>query len=257
MSERTICDEIAADAAGLMAMPGDAPERRRAEEHARTHADCARALAEARQLFALIEGKPLPAPAPAALERASAPILKELASGPYFAGLVAAIVVCAWALPLALMRHHITPGVDFYSSIALAALAALTSAIVVQRARRAGVAFIVLSVLTAAVPGDGGGLEPTLGLHCALIETLAAGGAVALSWMYARRYGRAILDARVLTAALGGGALAGHAALEVGCRAAHSASHALLFHTGPVALAVAAAIVMARWAVRRAASVVP
>jgi hypothetical protein len=252
VSERTICDEIASDAPGLMAMPPDAPERKRAEEHARTHADCARALDEARQLLALIGGKPMPSPSSAAMERAAAPVLRSLEAATHFAGLVAAIVIVAWALPLAMMRAHLA-GPDFYVSIALATLAALTSALVVVRAGRTGLIFVGLSALAAVLPGDGsGGLEGALGLHCALTEALVAAGAATGAFLYGLRGSRSFRDPRALAAALGGGALAGHAALEVGCRAAHSLSHSLIFHTLPVALAVALASWLTRAAARRA-----
>jgi hypothetical protein len=252
MTDRKLCDQIAADAAGLMAMPADAPERRRAEEHARTHADCARALAEARQLLALIEGNPLPGPSPAAMERASEPILHELQGAGSLAILVGAMVVAAWAAPLAMMRAHIAMGPDLVASIALAALAALVSALVVTRAGYAGLSLIALSALTIFVPGgDGHGLEARLGLHCALTEVAAAAFVGTVAFFGARSQGRRFGDKRILLPALGGGALAGHAALEVGCRAAHSTSHLLVFHTGPVALAVMLALILAGAASRR------
>ncbi|HVU52886.1 MAG TPA: hypothetical protein VHL80_19525, partial [Polyangia bacterium] len=77
------CDEIAADALALVALPDGAPERARADEHARTCADCTRALAEARQLLGLLDAAlaQLPPPSPAALARASAPVLAELEAG--------------------------------------------------------------------------------------------------------------------------------------------------------------------------------
>ena len=96
MTERQpICDQIAADAAGLMAMPAQAPERKRAEEHARGCDHCTRALEEARQLLAVIDGKLVPAPSAAALDRAQAPIVREFQGAPRFAAIVCAAVIAA------------------------------------------------------------------------------------------------------------------------------------------------------------------
>jgi hypothetical protein len=248
------CDEIEAQAPSLMAMTADAPERQRAEAHARSCVPCARALQEGRQLLALIEGQPLPAPSPAALQRAAAPILRELQGAPRFAAVVAAAVLAAWALPLAMMRTPVTPGRALASSIALGVLAALTSAFVVTRAGRGAGLFVLLSAVSVIVPGATGGLETLLGLHCALTEALTAAGVGAAAFLAARALGVAVADKRVLASALGGGALAGHAALEVGCRASHGVPHVLSFHTAPVALAVVLALLVASRTARRAAA---
>lgn len=248
------CDEIRADAAGLMALPAGAPERARAEAHAETCAGCAKALAEGRQLLALIDAAPLPAPSPAAMQRASAAILADYDGAPGFAKLVVGIVLAAWALPLALMRAPITLGLDLGVSIMLAAFAAVTASFVITRAGRGGFAFVLGSLLLGAWPGGSNALEASVGVHCALIEAMTAAGVGAAAFSAARALGRRAFDKPVLLAALGGGALAGHAALQIGCTAAHSLSHTLVFHTGPVALAVGLALLLASVAARRAAA---
>ena len=91
-------------------------------------------------------------------------------------------------------------------------------------------------------------------MHCALTEALTAAGVGVAALVTARALGRRALDKQVLLAALGGGALAGHAALQIGCSAAHQLPHVLVFHTGPVALAVGLALLLASAAARRSAA---
>jgi hypothetical protein len=261
MTERQpICDEIAADAAGLMSLPAQAPERARAEEHARGCADCTRALAEGRELLSLIEAKPLPAPSGAALARASAAVLAEAEREEQTRGALAvfAAVVACWAIPLALMRKPLVPltGNDSFGlSFSLMLLAIVASVATVAWSRRAAVLFPVLSAIAALVAGRGGALAPVVGAHCAAIEVMTAVGAGAAAWLLARGLSRARGDRTLMPsprpatrqlAAVGGGALAGHAALALGCSAAAELPHGLVFHTGPVVLAIALAFVIAR-----------
>jgi hypothetical protein len=150
-----------------------------------------------------------------------------------------------------MMRAPVAPGPDLWVSIALAVGAAVMSAAVVLGGGRKGAPFVFLSLLTLILSGREG-LEPMLGLHCALTEAVTAAGVTVAAFVAARTLGQYVLDRRVLVAALGGGALAGHAALEVGCRASHQGSHVLVFHTAPVALAVVLALLIAGAAARRA-----
>lgn len=253
MSGQPSCDEVRADAMGLMALPADAPDRVRAEAHAQTCAACAGALAEGRKLLALIDAAPLPAPSPAALQRASAAILADFDGAPRFAVIVVAIVLAAWAIPLALMRAPITLGMDLGVSLMLVAFAAVSASLVITKAGRGGFIFVLASVLLGIWPSQGlNALEAHVGAHCALIEALTAAGVGVGALLAARALGRRAFDKPVLLAGLGGGALAGHAALQIGCSAGHSLSHAMMFHTGPVALAVGLAFLLASAAARRA-----
>jgi hypothetical protein len=269
VTARVPCDAIAADAMGLVALPGDAPERVSAEEHARSCADCTRALAEGQRLLAALDGAlaSMPAPSPAALARAAAPVLAELDAGHAvaaaragagrLAAAVAAAVVGAWALPLALARAPIATGAPFGLSVALAALAALASVATVRWGGPVAAVFPALSALTAFLVGTGRALEPAVGLHCASVEAMTAAGAGVAAWLAARALAKASPRsdrADVAVAAVGGGALAGHAALHLACPAATELPHVLVFHTGPVALAVALALLAAA-AVKRAAAV--
>ncbi|HEV3030500.1 MAG TPA: hypothetical protein VG319_02600 [Polyangia bacterium] len=260
MTARTPCDDIAADAMGLAALPPEAPERRRAEEHARTCAACARTLAEGGRLLAMLDTSILPAPSPAALQRASAAVLAELdderasvgagAVAGRLAGAVAAAVVAAWALPLALARGPIVTGGSFALSAALAALAAVASAATVRWGGQVAVAFPLLSAVTALFAGTGRALEAPVGLHCAFVEAMTAGGVGLAAWLVVRGLaargpaapGHVRAAPALIVAAVGGGALAGHAALHLACPAATELPHLLAFHTGPVALAVGLAL---------------
>jgi hypothetical protein len=258
----TICDEIAADAGGLMALPPDAPERVRAETHARTCAACAAALAEGRHLLAMIEAAPLPAPSAEALRRVSAAILSELPVGPApvaasgagrLAAAVAAAMMAVWALPLALSRRPLSTGRDLAVSAGLAALAAVSSAATMTLGGPVAAAFPVLSAAAALLAGTGRALAAGPGLHCALIEALTAGGAGAAAYVAARVLGHRVRGTLLLVAAAGGGALAGHAALHEICAAATELPHLLVFHTGPVALVVGLALAVTATARRNAA----
>jgi hypothetical protein len=250
----TPCDEITADALGLAALPADAPERLRAEAHAQTCAACARAIVEGRRLLALLDATILPAPSPAALARASATVLAELdaqhdAAGVHLgagrlAAAVAAAVVAAWALPLALARGPIATGSPFALSLGLAALAAVASAATIRWGGRVAAAFPVLSAVTALLASTGRGLDAGDGLHCAFVEAMTAAGVGAAAWLAARALARTAPRPEVVVAAVGGGALAGHAALHLACAGASELPHVLVFHTAPVALAVGLALLV-------------
>jgi hypothetical protein len=263
VTTRSPCDEIAADAVGLAALPVGASERTRAEAHAATCAACARSLADAHRLLAMLGAAELPAPSAAALKNASAAILADWdvlpapASVPARAArgrleaTIAAAVLAAWALPLALARRPVAGGRGLAASFGLAALAAIASAATISLGGVAAVAFPVISAAASLLSGSGSALAAGPGLHCAFIEGLMAFGAAGVAWGASRLLARRAPSVALLSAAMGGGALAGHAALNETCGAATELPHALVFHTGPVALAVALAFVAAG-AARRA-----
>jgi hypothetical protein len=250
---RTLCDEIAADALGLAALPVDAPERVRAQDHARTCAACTRALADGKQMLGVLDGAlgDLPAPSPGALARAAAPVLAELdaaagrAGARRLAAAVAAAVVAAWALPLALARGPVVAGAPLALSLGLAAIAAVTSAATVRWGGRVAAAFPLLSALSAFAVGTGRALDLAGGWHCALIELGAAIGVGGAAWLAARALAKGPPRPEVVVAGVGGGALAGHAALHLACKGATELPHLLVFHTGPVVLAVGLAALLA------------
>jgi hypothetical protein len=266
VSTRTPCDAIAADALALVALPEGAPERASAEEHARGCADCAHALADGRRMLSMLDGAltNAPAPSPAALARASSAIVAELdaaanagvargAAG-RLAAAVAAAVLAAWALPLALARAPLASGAPFALSLSLAVLAALASVATVRWGGRVAAVFPLLSALTAFLVGTGRALDASGGLHCAFVEAATAVGVGATAWLAARALAKAAPRPDVVVAAVGGGALAGHAALHLACPGAAELPHVLVFHTGPVVLAVGLAMALTTSA-RRAAAV--
>jgi hypothetical protein len=251
-----ICERIAADAAGLMALPPEAPERREAEAHARTCAACAQALAEAARIFAALDAVPPPAPPSAeALARAAAPILADLGGGQRDRGVIARLAaavgsaaVASWALPLALTRRPLTGGQTWWGSVALAAVAALAAATTVTTGGVLAGVFPIASACAAIVAGVGGAsdaLAPAAGAHCALLELATAAAAVALGLGLARLLRAPARGTGTLVAAAGGGALAGQAALHETCAAASSLPHLLVFHTGAVLLALVLALLAA------------
>jgi len=258
------CEQISADALALVALPEGAPERAGAEEHARTCADCTRALGEARHLLGLVDGAlaELPAPSPAVLARASASVLAELeaergavaarAGAGRLAAAVAAAVIAAWAVPLALARSPIASGAPFALSLGLAALAAVASVATVRWGGRGAVVFPVLSALTAFLVGTGRFLGWPDGLHCALIETMTTAGVAGAAWLASRALAKSPPRPDVVVAAVGGGALAGHAALHLACGAANELPHVLVFHTAPVVLFVGLALLLTAGARRPA-----
>ena len=124
-------------------------------------------------------------------------------------------------------------------------VAAVASAATITLGGAVAVAFPVVSAAAALLAGSGYALAAGPGLHCALIEGLTAAGAGLATWAAARAFGRRSVDPALYAAALGGGALAGHAALHETCAAAAQVPHVLVFHTGPVLLAVGLAFALA------------
>jgi hypothetical protein len=266
VTARTPCAGIAADALALAAVPEGTPERVSAEEHALGCADCTRALTEGRRMMAMVDGAlaGVPAPSPAALARASNTIVAELdgaakvgvarAAAGRLAAAVAAAVVAAWALPLALAREPLAGGAPFALSFALAALAAVATVATVRWGGRVAALFPLLSAATAFLVGTGRALDAGGGLHCALVEATTAAGVGAAAWLTARALAKSPPQPDVVVAAVGGGALAGHAALHLACPGAAELPHVLVFHTGPVVLAVGLALALTASA-RRAGEV--
>ncbi len=127
-------------------------------------------------------------------------------------------------------------------SLGLAALAAVAAVATVRWGGRVAVVFPLLSALTAFLVGTGRALDAAGGLHCAFVEGMTAAGVGAVAWLAARGLARAAPKPEVVVAAIGGGALAGHAALHLACAGATELPHVLVFHTGPVALVVGLAL---------------
>ena len=200
----------------------------------------------------MLDGARPPEPSAAALAagvgprarrpRRAARRLAARANAGRLAAAMAAAVVAAWALPLALARGPIASGGPFALSFGLAALAAIASAATVRWGGRLAILFPVLSAGTALLVGTGRELDAAGGLHCALIEAMTAAGVGGAAWLVTRALARTAPrqapKPAIWAAAVGGGALAGHAALHRACAGATELPHVLVFHTGPVALFV-------------------
>jgi len=201
------CQEIQTQAAGLASLaPGDR-ERRAAEAHALSCASCAGALAEGAAVLSLVdEALPLGVPQPEALARARREILAEMAAES-----------TPSQLPAPPRRRR-----SRASAAAVAALAALP----------------VLSLVLAIFKSGAAGLQGTIGIKCVAFELAFAVGPLVATFALARsgRLGRPIL---AVAAGAAAGALVGQAVLHVTCHALPSTSHALVFHTLPVMLALA------------------
>jgi hypothetical protein len=256
----TTCEQIAADAPGLAALPPDAPERLQAEEHARTCPACANALEEGRLLMEALDGAAPPLPAVEPLREAAGPALQPIlhdlrglaasrARAPGRLGVragvtVASAALAAWALPLALSQRPLAGGRTLGASLALALVAALAATATVASGGVVAGAFPVISALMSIMAGDGNAFRSHIGVHCALTELgIAAAATVLAAAVTWRRSGP---DATLFVAAAGGGALATQAALHETCPAANELPHLLLYHTGALMLAVALALAAAR-----------
>lgn len=235
-----------ADKAGfLAALAANDPERKVAEEHARTCCVCRDALEEGRRLVRLLaEAPPLPPPTAEALKRAALLIEAENRSDRRARRILgwctAAAVLAAWCLQLVLGTGLVRDAGSVSVSLMVLALA-LAGAALVRANRRLVVATLVLVAgLFACVVGVGMGalpqLSPKAGAMCTLYELGAAG----LTWLVAVRIARlkgVTLDKWHGAGVAAAGALASGAAQHLTCPVSHSGPHLLVFHFGGVVLA--------------------
>lgn len=231
------CDQLRAEAAGIASLPQGDPERAQYLLHARDCPGCMQALREGEKLMRLIEASPLPAPSRAALQRASAAIAAELRAParPRWIWPAAAAAVAAFCVPV-LLAHQLDREGLLAALVVLLAATLLAGTAGVLRAG-ALVALAASAGFALAAGGVPVGLLTTPvhlgGIDCALTELLAAAlPLAATAWMFRRRS----LPGALATAAAAG-ALAGQAALHVGCSGSHSALHLWVFHVGAVAAA--------------------
>jgi hypothetical protein len=232
------CDELRPRAAGFAALPEDDPERREAFRHAEGCEGCRKALRQGMRLQEiLLSARPLAAPAPEIMRRASREIRAELPPPRPNAWVLAPSVGLGFAA-IAALRINAAHD-DARSWLAALALGGAATALVTLSRRKspllvAGLA--VASLVFAMGAGRDGGLEPSIGYHCVAAEILASlfplGAAL---WLVkrGRSDGGMIWFASVAAA----GALAGHAALHITCPVHLQAPHLYAFHTGGVVLA--------------------
>jgi hypothetical protein len=233
-----------ADKAGfLAALKEDDPERKLAEEHARSCASCRDALDEGRRLVALLaQAAPLPAPSPELLRRAAAAIERENAGERRAAALVrwAAMgaVLLVWLLQLAYGKSIDHDLRSVLSSLAVLAVAVIGITFARADQRIVVAAMVATSALFAHAAGALSGFEPKFGAECTICELVAA----AIPWLavteLARRRHVPLYRWTLVVAAVAG-ALASQAAQLLTCPVARANPHLLVFHLGGVLLALA------------------
>ena len=253
----SICARIQDDAGGLMSLGADDSERRAAVTHAVTCAPCAAALAEAGAVLELLDrAAPLPVSSGVLLARTRQGIVDQIARETPCAsaatapreeappdarllGVLAGVLAASWLLSILKHLGSGTP-VAVSSLTAIAAIAAGVTAL-----RRGGVWLVLLAVAAfACVAIDAGraGLQPMQGVECSLFELAFALVPLGATLAFARR-GRGGAPTFAAAAGAGSGALVAQAALHVACHSSSSTAHALVFHAGPVLLAIAAGAV--------------
>jgi hypothetical protein len=226
----------------MAALPPGDPEREAFLAHARSCAGCMAAFREGEKLMTALDRSTLPAPSPAALQRASAAVLRDLRPARW--GLKAAAAIAAAAVPVLFARHHDWEG----WAAALLVLAAATALSATSGLWKAGgwvgvAASAGFAFAAGGVPGfprAGAAFAPHVGLDCFAIELLGGALTVAAALFVSGR------KAHALTGTAVAGALAAQAALHIACSAHLQAPHLWLFHVGGVATAAVAA-----WAVQR------
>ena len=229
-----ICDQLRPNAAGLAALPAGDPERQAAEAHAQTCEGCRAELASAQRVMALLDRMPAPEPPSAeVLARVRAQIVREPRM------MVRALpfgVVAAFALLAATM--HLRAGEDdWIQALVLAAAAALFGITAALRGRLAIAVAVIGSALFAFTFAAGSGAaDATTGMHCMLMEMIAAAIPLAVTVALVASK-KAAGGPAMFGAAAAVGALAGQAALHLACPV-RSQSHLLAFHTGGVAVAI-------------------
>ena len=246
----TTCDRLRADAPGLAALRPDDPERIAAIEHASGCPACARALAEAGRLQALIahyEAPPLPA---GALQRAAREIRPRLRRDARrrLAGSVVALTASAVVF-VAFARSR-SPSVSDWALAAGLLLVAVLLVASASRRPRLATALAGLAVVAAAtISGTPGPLAVGVGLECLATEVAAGGLTVAAVWL-ALRGGTTSPAASTIVATGAAGAVAGAAALQITCAAHTALPHVLVFHVGGLVIAAVGAGLL--WRIRSA-----
>jgi hypothetical protein len=243
----TGCPEIQRDAAGLAALAPDDPERRAAEDHARTCPACAEALASGRRLIELLERVPLvEPPAPEALARAAAEIRAELHAGQRRAGLaVAAAIAIGWGFLVGLAPIMSTGWLPIVQTFVVLGLALLGGALASRLGNGLVFGVVAISATAALLGGTGGGTNQVAGQNCVIAELIVAAITLGVAvWAFDRWVGPVSAGTLAGVAALG--ALAGQAALTLDCPEGSVTPHRIVFHVGGVLLAAVLGLAIAK-----------
>lgn len=228
------------DRAGLIAsLPDEDPERVAALRHAEQCSPCRRALLEGERLMRVIDDAREPAELPAgSIDRVTRTIEAEIRLEPIRqAAWPAALAALAFVLELAMARHPDRDPGAVGRAIIVAAIAMGLAAW--NRGKlTAVVAAVATSAAFALASASTSLLAPLTGVHCMLLELLAA----ALPWIAFRRVAGPWRGTWASAAVAAAGALAGHAALHLTCPTAHADAHLFVFHVGGVVLAALLAV---------------
>lgn|ERR1022692_428406 len=239
-------DHIADRAEFLAALSRDDPERKAADEHARSCMPCREALEEGVRFIGLLR-QALPVPSsitdPAHARAAPAgsggrPVAGTSwndASGRFALSTIVAVVV-AWLFQL-------TVGGGFQMDreclvVSLGILAVAIASVTIMRGKEplAVATVVATSGLFAYLSGTAAGLAPGIGIRCTFRELWAA----AITWAIVVTIGRhrgVTFNRWNVTAIAAAGALAAHAGQHLACAVPHSDAHLLVFHFGGVLLA--------------------
>ena len=234
-------DHVAGKAGFLAALPDNDPERRAADEHARTCASCLEALGEGDRLIRLLaEAMPMSPPTPEAMARTAVAIKLEAVgqrrAQVLLPWVMSAGVAAAWGAQLVLVPKLALGAGRMVVSFAVL-LAAIASLLFLRiRARFAVAAIIGISALFAFTAGNVPLLAPKIGVECALFEV----GLAAIPWLLALAFARIRgidLSRWAKMTAAAGGALASQAAQHLACPVPYAHAHLIVFHLGGVVLA--------------------
>ena len=235
----TAITHIAPDALGLAALSPQSLERRAAEVHVRVCPDCSRAWHQAERLIEMLDheiqsARPLPQVFAKSLGRLRRIVALRTVAPATLAALVLAIVIAVGgAFP--------GEGARWVAAALLSGTGAVMTSLVLNTrgVRWSVMAAAGLSVLFASAFAGAGPVAPLLGIRCAAVELVPVASGIAALIVSGR--GLAVRDrwrAVALVAACG---LVSQGALIVSCPARMGAVHVLLFHSGGLLAACAAA----------------
>lgn len=236
-------EHVEAEAAVLVSLPKDDPERVAAEAHAEGCASCRRALDESERLMRRLRGteprahlhSPRMKPLLALIE---SELARERRTTLALSAVTGGGVAVSWIFQISL--DYSTASTEAARvSVSLAVLVVAVVATVLSRLMRRIVLglLVATSGLLALAAGRVAGLEPGIGAQCTLWEVVSA----AIPWTAAALMGRRFpgtFSRGQMMAIAASGALASQAAQHLTCPVWHDDAHLLIFHFGGVLLAM-------------------
>ena len=234
---------VGAEAAVLVSLPKNDPERVAAEAHAEGCASCRQALDESERLLHRIRSteprahirlermKPMMALIESELARQRRTPLALFA-------VIGGGVALSWIFQISL-DYSTASNDPARVSVSLAVLAVAVVATVLARLQGRIVLglLIAMSGLFALAAGSVAGFEPVIGAQCTLWELVSAAIPWTVAALMGRRFSGTFSRVQMMTIA-GSGALASQAAQHLTCPVWHDDAHLLIFHVGGVLLAI-------------------